>query len=206
VGKTNLLHSLMLDDFRAGGGFCLLDPHGDEAERIADSTPPERFDAVIYLDPADLSHAIAYNPLESVAPDLRPLAAEQVLSAFAHVWGLSMRETPRLLHILRNALRLLLDTPGSTLLGLPKLLIDERYRERLLRRCQDPAIRVFWEYEFAGYPDRLRAEAISPIQNKAGAFAANPAIRNIIGQARSTLHPKRVDGRRQGAHLQPVQG
>jgi len=89
VGKTNLIHNLMVADFGRAAGFCLIDPHGDEAERIADSTPEERFNDVIYLDPADLSHSIAYNPLESVEADQRPLAAEHVLSAFAHVWGLS---------------------------------------------------------------------------------------------------------------------
>jgi type IV secretory pathway TraG/TraD family ATPase VirD4 len=192
VGKTNLLHNLMLADLDATDGFCLIDPHGDEAERLADSIPPRRFDDVIYLDPADLSHSIAYNPLEAVEPDLRPLAAEHVLSAFAHVWGLSARDTPRLLHILRNALRLLLDTPDSTLLGLPKLLIQDRYRARLLARCLDPTVRMFWEEEFAGYNDRLRSDAISAIQNKAGAFVSNPAIRNIIGQARGTIHPSVV--------------
>lgn len=189
VGKTNLLHNLMIDDLNGGGGFCLIDPHGDEAERLADSAPEGRINNVIYFDPSNLSHSIAYNPLESVEPDQRPLAAEHVLSAFAHVWGLSAKDTPRLLHILRNALRLLLDTPGSTLLGLPRLLIQDKYRKRLLRQCQDDAVRMFWEEEFAGYSDRLRADAISAIQNKAGAFVSNPAIRNIVGQARSTIHP-----------------
>jgi type IV secretory pathway TraG/TraD family ATPase VirD4 len=192
VGKTNLLHNLMVADLNGDDGFCLIDPHGDEAERLADSIPPRRFDDVIYLDPADLSHAIAYNPLEAVEPDLRPLAAENVLSAFAHVWGLSARDTPRLVHILRNALRLLLDSPGSTLLGLPKLLIQDRYRAQLLARCEDPTVRMFWEEEFAGYNDRLRSDAISAIQNKAGAFVSNPAIRNIIGQAKGTIHPSVV--------------
>jgi type IV secretory pathway TraG/TraD family ATPase VirD4 len=192
VGKTNLLHNLMTGDLDQGGGFCLIDPHGDEAERIADSTPPHRINDVIYLDPSDLSHSIAYNPLEDVEPDGRPLAAEHVLSAFAHVWGLSAKDTPRLLHILRNALRLLLDTPGSTLLGLPKLLIQDTYRDRLLARCEDPTVRMFWQEEFAGYNDRLRSDAISAIQNKAGAFVSNPAIRNIIGQERGTIHPATV--------------
>jgi hypothetical protein len=192
VGKTNLLHNMMTTDLSADGGFCLIDPHGDEADRLADTIPESRINDVIYLDPSDLSHSIAYNPLESVEPDQRPLAAEHVLSAFAHVWGLSAKDTPRLLHILRNALRRLLDTPESTLLGLPKLLIQNEYRARLLRRCEDPSVRMFWEEEFAGYSDRLRADAISAIQNKAGAFVSNPAIRNIIGQGRSTIHPSVV--------------
>ncbi len=34
----------------------------------------------------------------------------------------------------------------------------------------------------------FRAEATAPIQNKAGAFLANPLIRNIVGQKRSSFN------------------
>jgi hypothetical protein len=51
---------------------------------------------------------------------------------------------------------------------------------------------MFWQEEFVGYNDRLRSDAISAIQNKAGAFVSNPAIRNIIGQERGTIHPATV--------------
>lgn len=194
TGKSTLLFNLMAGDAAAGHGFALLDPHGDLALMLADAMPPQRND-VIYADPADLSHAVGFNPLHSVVPDRRALVTAHIVAAFRHIWGDSWG--PRLEYILTEALRLLLDTPGTTLLGLPRLLVDEDYRSRLLAQARDPLVRVFWQNEFAAYPDRLRAEAVAPIQNKIGTLLAAPAIRNMLGQPRSTLDIRRIMDRGQ---------
>lgn len=186
TGKSTMLLNLMLADLEAGRGFALLDPHGDLAQMVADAVPPHRTNEVLYFDPADLAFPIAFNPLNGVDPDRRPLVAAHAVAAFKHLWGESWG--PRLEYILGASLRLLLDAPGATLLGLPRLLTDDAYRARLLRTCADPVIRAFWEEEFAAYHDRFRVEVIAPIQNKIGALLAPPAIRNILGQQRSTLN------------------
>jgi hypothetical protein len=49
-------------------------------------------------------------------------------------------------------------------------------------------VRAFFEHEFEPMPPRLRAEAISPIQNKVGAYLTHPLLRNILGQSRSVLN------------------
>ncbi len=188
VGKSTFLENLIESDF-ADRGFCLIDPHGTTAENVADRMPPHRTNDVIYLDPADLSASIAFNPLESVPYDLRPLAASQIVASFKAIWGNSWG--PRMEYILYNCLRVLLDTP-STLLGLPRLLTDKRYRERLTARCSDPMIRAFWTDEFEAWDERFRKEAVSPIQNKVGALLGTPSIRNIIGQPHSTLRISRI--------------
>ncbi len=186
TGKSTLLFNLMLADLLAGRGFALLDPHGDLAQAVADATPSQRTNEVLYFDPADLSYPVAFNPLERVLPDHRPLVAAHIVSAFKHLWGESWG--PRLEYILDNSLRLLLDAPGTTLLGLPRLLVDDTYRSRLLASCTDPVIRAFWLREFAEYHNHFLTEAISPIQNKVGALLSPPVIRNIVGQQRSTLN------------------
>ena len=186
TGKSTLLHNLMVMDLEAGHGFALLDPHGDLAVAVADATPAWRIaHGVIYLDPSDLAYPVGFNPLNNVAPDNRPLVAAHVVAAFQHIWGSSWG--PRLEYILTNSLRLLLDAPGSTLLGLPKLLSDPDYRSRLLAHARDPVVRNFWEVEFAQYSERFATEAIAPIQNKVGTLLSPPAIRNILGQVRSTI-------------------
>ena len=185
TGKSTLLFNLMMADLAHGRGFALLDPHGDLARDVADAVPTQRTNDVVYFDPADLSHPVAFNPLERVAPDHRPLVAAHIAAAFKHLWGDSWG--PRLEYILGNSIRLLLDAPGTTLLGLPRLLVDDKYRSRLLATCRDPVIRAFWLREFAEYQDRFVTEAISPIQNKIGALLSPPALRNIIGQKRSTI-------------------
>ena len=185
TGKTTLLRHLMLTDLYAGAGFALIDPHGDIATEIADSIPRKQTSRVIYFDPADLAHPVGFNPVEHVPLDQRPLRAAHIVATFEHIWRESWG--PRMSYILENAVRLLLDAPGVTLLGLPRLLTDPAYRCRLLTTCADPVIRRFWEVEYESYDSRFRTEAISPILNKIGALLGFPVIRNIIGQPKSTI-------------------
>jgi hypothetical protein len=121
--------------------------------------------------------------------------AAHVTAAFQHIWGASWG--PRLEYILTNSLRLLLDAPGSTLLGLPKMLSDAGYRMRLLRHARDPVVRNFWESEFAQYNERFAIEAIAPIQNKVGTLLSPPAIRNMLGQVKSTIDIRAIMDRGQ---------
>ena len=185
TGKTGLLLNMMHADLMAGAGFCFLDPHGDACQHIASLAPKERGKDVIYLDPSDPTHTFAYNPLSGVPEAERATAAANIVSAFKNIWAQSWG--PRLEYILGHSLRLLLDAKDQTLLGLPRLLVDETYRDWLVVRCNDPVVRSFWQTEYAAYDTRLRNEAIAPIQNKIGAFLANPFIRSILCQNSSTL-------------------
>lgn len=192
TGKTTLLRTLIYDDLAAGRNFAVLDPLGGLAEATIDAVPIARNDEVVYLQPSDLEHPIGFNPLHNVSQDFRHLVADHVLSAFLKIWGGNLEDTPRLAYVLYNALRLLLDTPGSTLLGLPRLLVDDRYRARLLAQCADPVIAGYWENEFASYDDRFKVQVIGPVQTRVGMLLSPPALRNIIGQPRSTIDLGRI--------------
>ena len=125
----------------------------------------------------------------------RALVTAHLVASFKHLWSESWG--PRLEHILRNAIALLADTPGSTLLGLSRLLVDESYRARLLSACRNPVVRYFWTREITEWGDGFTAEAISPAQNKIGALLSPLLLRNIIGQPRSTIDlPTIMNGRR----------
>ncbi len=52
----------------------------------------------------------------------------------------------------------------------------------------NPLTRAFFAGQFESWRDSYREEAIAPVLNKIDAFLFSPAIRNVIGQARSTLH------------------
>lgn len=190
TGKSTLLLNMMLADLNRGHGFALLDPHGDLATMVADATPRWRTNDVIYLDPADLDHPVGFNPLFAVAPDRRPLVAAHLVAAFQHIWGSSWG--PRLEYVLTNALRLLLESPGATLLGLPRLLADARYRSSLLAHARDPVIRAFWLTEFPAWNERYASEAIAPVQNKIGTLLGPPVLRNMLGQPRSTIDIRKI--------------
>lgn len=190
TGKTGLLTNLMGADLGDGAGFCFLDPHGDASQLIAGMAPRDRTGNVIYLDPSDPAHTFSYNPLWGIPPDKRAAATANIVSAFKNIWAQSWG--PRLEYILTNSLRLLFDTKDQTLLGLPRLLVDETYRENLIKRCGDPVIRAYWRNEYAAYDDRHRIEAIAPVQNKIGILLSNPFIRSIVSQPASTIDVRQI--------------
>jgi Helicase HerA, central domain len=191
TGKSTLLLNLIAQDIAAGEGLALLDPHGDLAEAVLMHIPRDRTNRFVYLNPADAERPIGFNPLSDVPEDLKPIVADGVVSAFRHVWPESWG--PRLDYILTNAVRALLDVPGGTLLMLPRLLIDEGFRMRLIEwHVRDPMVRSFWLNEYAGYGDHFRAEAISPIQNKIGKALIEPRLRNMLAQPSSTITLRRL--------------
>ena len=185
TGKSTLLLSLLLADLDRGRGLALLDPHGDLARAVVAAMPRQRIPDCIYLDPADLAHPLAFNPIAGVAPDRRPLAAAHIVAAFKHIWAASWG--PRLEYLLTNCVRLLLDANGSTLLGIPALLVNNSYRERLIASCRDAQVHQFWCAELPAWGDAFAAEALSPLQNKIGALLTSPLLRNMLGQHRPTL-------------------
>lgn len=181
-GKTTLLRNLLVQHISRGHGVGLIDPHGDLADDILDSIPPARSNHLVYFNPSDLEYPIAMNLLSDVPKDERHLIAAGIVNACKSVWKDSWG--PRLEYILYNAVAALLDCPNTSLLGVNRLLTDERYRAWIVRQIKDPFIRDFWESEFEGYDERFRREAIAPIQNKLGQFLLNPVIRNILGQVK----------------------
>ena len=191
TGKSTLLLNLIAQDLAAGEGLALLDPHGDLAEAALMHVPRDRTNELVYINPADADRPIGFNPLSAVAEDVKPLVADDVVGAFKHVWPDSWG--PRLDYVLMNAVRALLDVPGGTLLMLPRLLIDEHFREQLVSRyVRDPMVLSFWRQEFTGFSSGLRAEAISPIQNKIGRVLIEPRLRNMLAQPESTIMLRRL--------------
>ena len=106
------------------------------------------------------------------------------------MWG------PRLEQILRHSCAALLETPNASLVLLPRLLTDAAFRARVTARITNPLTRDFFERQFNSWRDSYREEAIAPVLNKIDAFLFSPAIRNVIGQARSSLHFEQAMERR----------
>src|SRR6266581_1750633 len=190
TGKSTLIANLARQDLVHGGGFALLDPHGDLVEQVLRAVPPERQADLIYFNVPDTAHPLAFNPLESGQPALKPLVASGLITVFKKIWAESWG--PRMEYILRNALLALLDLPASTLLDIPRLLDDPTFRRHVLLYVRNDQVRRFWLREYENYPARFRAEAISPIQNKVGEFLVNPILRSIVGQAKSAFDLRRV--------------
>lgn len=190
TGKSTLLQTLMQHDLASGQGFVLLDPHGDLVERVRAQVPRERIPDVTYVNVPDLRERFGFNPLVDVGDEKRALAASGLLDVFKKLWPDSWG--PRLEYILRNALLALLEQPQATLADVLRLLVDDTFRRAAASRVANPQVRAFWLREYASYPERLRAEAIAPIQNKVGAFFANPLLARILTAPRSTVDLRRL--------------
>ncbi len=159
-------------------------------ERVLDLIPRCRTNDVVLFDPADREFPVGMNVIEQVPPDARPLVASGLLAvfrkAFPDAWG------PRTEHVMRNAILALLEVRGATLLLLPRMLLEDRARESIVRQVRDPLVRWFWITEFPKYPPAFRAEIVAPVLNKLGAVLTNPLLRNIMGQHRSAFSPREI--------------
>src|SRR5262249_24589653 len=162
MGKTALLRNIILADIWRGAGVGVIDPHGDLAEDIIDHIPPERSGDVVYFNPSDLEYPIAWNLVDTIAPDDRPTTADFLVEAckdlFGESWG------PRLQFILYHALRARLDANHTTLLDVYRLLTDDEHRAKIVSQTEDPVTRDFWFCEFAGWPARERLLAVGSIR------------------------------------------
>lgn len=185
MGKTTMMENMVIQDIRNGNGVCFIDPHGDSIQKILDFVPPERINDVVYFNPADLDHPIAFNILESVESRYKHLVASGLMGVFTKIWA-SMWSS-RMEYILNNTILALLDSPGNTMLGIVRMYVDKKYRKRIVDNIKDPMVKAFWVEEFANYAEKYRTEAVAPIQNKVGQFLSSAVIRNIVGQPKSTI-------------------
>ncbi|HRY36342.1 MAG TPA: type IV secretion system DNA-binding domain-containing protein [Candidatus Magasanikbacteria bacterium] len=185
MGKTTLMENMVLNDIYAGHGVGVVDPHGDFAEKIINYIPPRRINDVVYFNPADIDFPVGFNIFETVRAEHKHLVASGLMGVFKKIW-VDMWSS-RMEYILNNTILALLEYPGTTLLGINRMLADDEYRNRIVANLKDPVVKAFWQSEFAGYNDRYKQEAVAPIQNKIGQFLSASVIRNIVAQVKSKI-------------------
>lgn len=182
--RVRLLGTMAYQDITRGERVVFFDVDGSASPYLLHAIPPERAIDTVYWD-VSREHPVGLNLVETVPEHERPFVVESVLRVFKSVWGDGIRDRSE--HFLRFALRTLMDAPDTSLLGVPRLLIDAEYRTKCLRHVRDPLVRAFWREEFERKDPRWREEAIAPVQNKLGQLFGNPYLRNIVAQVRSSL-------------------
>ncbi len=190
MGKTNLLQNMAVQDIEQNHGIAFVDPHGEAAESLLDHIPSRRINDVIYFNPADMDFPFAFNVMEQVDVAHRHLIASGLMGVFKKIWPDVW--SARMEYILNNSILALLEYPGSTLLGINRILSDIEFREKVVKKVTDPVVKAFWVKEFASYSQRYETEATAAIQNKVGQFISTPLIRNIIGQVKSSINMRKI--------------
>lgn len=191
AGKSTLLESLALQDIREGRGLAVIDPHGDLAERLNKQIPESRKDDLIYLDAADPAQPYGYNPLRRIQHEKIPLAASGLMEAFKKLFG-EAAWGPRMEHVFRCALYALLEYGEATLPDILRLPTDSTFRAEVLKHVHNRQIYEFWKEEFPKYSNIYQREAIAPIQNKVGAFLADPRLYRMLTAPPVDLHIRTI--------------
>jgi hypothetical protein len=186
TGKSTLMETMALQDLRRGLGFALIDPHGDPVERIVAQVPTSDGSGIIYLNAADPAQPWGYNPLRHVAPQYRALAASGLMEVFKKMWPEAWGV--RMEHILRNVLIALLEQPNATLHDLLRILSEKKFRQEIAGSLTNEPVRRFLEKEFERFSFGYRADGVAPIQNKVGAFPADPLLNRMLTEPGLDLH------------------
>jgi hypothetical protein len=211
-GKSSLMlrfvHHLMLAGTTGPGGheagpakrcIILVDPHSDLATAALGLVPPERQDEVVYLDIANRKRPFGVNLLDVGLGWDRDQAVGNALRVFKRefdaFWG------PRMEDAFRFALMALFEANEAmchvdpeagrrsqhTVLEVPDLLGLLRFRNSVLKRTSDPAIKHWFSSYFDPLELRHRQEIINPVQTKVHKYAGSKVARAIVGQPRSTI-------------------
>jgi type IV secretory pathway TraG/TraD family ATPase VirD4 len=190
TGKSTLMETMALQDLGRGNGFALIDPHGDLVERIAARIPQLRRADVIYLNAADPSQPYGYNPLRHVREDRIALAASGMMEVFKKMWPEAWGV--RMEHILRNVLMALLEQPDATLHDVLRIFTDQKFRKEIAKSLKNETVKKFLEKEYERFSFGYRADGTAPIQNKVGAFLADPLLDRILTAPPIDLHIRQI--------------
>ena len=206
TGKTTLLRNIAVEDMwnLPDEGLCVLDPHGDLTDELLAWVPPNRIQDVVYLNPMDIVRPFGLNLLDcdrSSEHEVRWVVStimETLHRLFWYSWG------PRLEHVLQHVIRTSMRVPDSTFVELLLLLSNRAYRDEVVgyhkNRRKDGSIDTgrldsqkdgllisFWHDWFQRLTPHDQAEATASTLNKLSPFLLDSMMRNIIGQAESSL-------------------
>ncbi len=197
TGKSVLLANMAVQDIQNGEGVCVVDPHGDLIDDILERIPPERAEDVVIFSPADLERPMALNLLEydPKYPEQKSFVINEMIGIFDKLYDLKATGGPMFEQYMRNAMLLIMDDPesGSTLMEIPKVLADEKFRKLKLSRCKNKTVSDFWhkEAEKAGGEAAL-ANIVPYITSKLTSFISNDMMRPIIGQQKSAFNIREI--------------
>ena len=194
TGKTGFLKTLIEQDIAAGNGVCFIDPHGNDIIDVLASIPPERYEDVIYFDPAHLDRPFGLNLLEydPQRPEQKTFIVNELLAIFRRLYG-DVPESmgPAFEQYFRNATLLVMEDPasGSTLMDIGRVLSNAEFRNFKLARSNNPIVNQFWTEIATRAEGEASLQNIVPyITNKFDDFTANDFMRPIIGQQMSSFN------------------
>jgi hypothetical protein len=198
-GKSTLMQHMALQAITNGSACCVIDPHGDLAEQILASIPPERVKDTLLIDFGAPDCSIGLNPLDVTLGRERDKAVEDLLVTFKFIWKESWGN--RMEAPFRAAVLTLFEANEGlvkkdpvhgpdlqyTLLDVLPLLTDESFCHGLLDGITDGYLKRWWYLYYEPLTLQQQRERVDPVFTKISKLEMK-AARRILGQGRSTLH------------------
>jgi hypothetical protein len=187
-------------------GRGLLDPHSDLCDDLLDQLAPLVQSAPPCASASSILRRGATtisSPGTCCAPPASPLIAQNLPEAMQRAWPESLGEAPRSANLVL-ALLLLLIEQGLTLVEMPRLLTEPRYRRALLSRTHNAEVPRFFEGRFDRW-GRERSLIIESDLNKVGPYRQS-AAQGHPGQLRERPAPAPDHGPRPDPALRPGPG
>jgi energy-coupling factor transporter ATP-binding protein EcfA2 len=194
TGKSTLLKNMIAQDLDSG--FAYFDPHGQEADDILDIIPAHRARDVIYIDPSDHEHPVAWSLFPTIPSGLRGAFAKMQTAIFKHVWRFRSEAAPRMERYMLNGIRTLLDIPQSDLLDLLLLFSDADFRKEKIKLAEDPLNKLFWQKFEQQKPEQIAATSDS-LLTRLDKFLFAPSIRHMVCQPESSIDLRKIMDDRQ---------
>lgn len=184
TGKSNLLLHLIKADIAAGRSVVLIDPKRDLAMDTLAIIPAHRQREVVVIDP-QMTSPVGINPL-TADPKQQSRVADSVLATFHGLFPSLFG--PRTSDILHASLLTLMRAPEPTLLQLPRLLTDARFRRSLTASITDRVgLGSFWAW-WEALSSAQQAQAIGPVMSRLRQFLLRPGLVGVLDQPRPRFH------------------
>ncbi|MGV9676431.1 type IV secretory system conjugative DNA transfer family protein [Nocardia sp. NPDC003482] len=189
VGKSTILLNLIIQDLEAGRPVVVIEPK-DLVADILCHIPESRKHDIVVLDALD-DAPVGINPLDGNyrAGRSPEVVADVMFAMFAALYGdaLGAAKSPRSADILRHSLEAIARRDDASLVMLPMILTNERFRRQLTKDLikEDPLdAGWFWE-RFEAQSDDAKAHITGPLSNKLRPLLAKN-LRAVVAQR----HPK----------------
>ncbi len=188
-GKSTCLIEMMKDDIKNGRWFCLLDPHGDLADKILDSISFERAEDVIYIDPSHPCWRVGlwifsflreirnrHFKSRSTTPSLQEfrsyssvLVSMMVTALKSISIGGKEQWWPRLDMLIKSIWSELLKYECSEVLDISAYLNSEEFRKSVLANIDDHLLKEELD-SLNQKSSRVTDEWFQPLKNRLGIF------------------------------------
>ncbi len=198
TGKTTILKNMVVQDIKNGEGVCFIDPHGSDIEDILSLIPEDRYEDVIYFDPASLEKPLGLNMLEhdSRFPEQKTFVINELFSIFQKLYNkIPESMGPMFEQYFRNATALVMEDPesGNTMVEISRVLSDKEFRDYKLSKCNNMLVKQFWEKIASQAGGEASLENMVPyITNKFDVFLSNDFLRPIIAQEKSSFDFRKI--------------